>query len=335
MDALAAVIKSLPIRSLIIMSRVNHVCHLLTHEKLKTISDKKFVKTFMAVDSTVWKGYLDPRITNHYLSPTFIGPCILKFPDHEIAIYNNRLIFDVIIVCKKDKPLYLQSLLNVPNIIINNNSIQLLHQVNMKSNFNIKNKYSISSRLLYQYIKHYFPDGTVIQVENVNQLTDINQILNYCDNNELKAKIKIRHDGCIFHLIVNKNKIYCSIKSRSYSLTRINYEHIINMLYDILYHNNMIKYYKLNDITQLKTSVQHYRSSSFIKCHLGGYMSAILKNKQDLYFDHLITDPRVKLNKYKILVKDQLIYRCWLLKQWCIIDYDNLIDIIHYYQLIY
>ena len=153
--------------------------------------------------------------------------------------------------------------------------------------------------------------------------------------NDLEANIHIFHHGCRFRIKVLKNKIRCTITTKNYASTQIDYEHIMNIFHDVLYHNNMIKYFKLNDICQLKKSLQHYRTSSFIQCRLGSYMTNILRNNQYVFFDVLITDSRVKLDKYKTLVKDKLIYRCWLLKELCLVEYDNLIDIIHYYQLIY
>lgn len=306
------VLKTLSIQSLIIMSRTNQLYNILTQDRLKSIPDHIYVNSFMKVDSTVYRGTLDHTLTIDYLKTHYdVTPYnthhLVKFKNTHIAIFSNH-----VTICTKGYKIHLKSLFNIDFEPIYN-----IFQINMKSHFTVKNPHPISFYTIHQYMTEFFPDNSIIQV--------------------FQNRIKIQQP-CRFNILIEKNKIRCFITCDSFSLARINYEFVMNIIKMGLYHNNMDYYARKNKIELLREALKHDRSTYFIKGWLGQYMINILNRKYDEFFDTLVVDKRIMLDKYRkvSLIKNKLVYRFWLLKNICqnkIVN-DNVLDIIHDYRLI-
>lgn len=339
------VLEKLPIKSIILLSRVSQFYNLLTVSLLNKIPDRNYVREFLKVKSTVWKAILHPKLTVDYL---INHPNIIKLTEYDQYFVLN---FDRVYICLYKYHFYyfgstrspylnigyksnidLKVLLN-----IDFNPIKILDQMRIKSYFNINNSYLISCQLVHDYLLDYFPADTIISVQAIAECDSKigNDIVKYADDHALEVKIRVKADADYFHLTINKHKISCSIRCKNDQLTRINYEYIMNIIKSSLYHNNMVNAAMTNNIKLLKQYLKHERSLSFIKCYLGQYL---LISKNDLFFDQFITDNRIKLYRYRNnqYIKPKLLYRFWLIKELGAgkIDHDNIIDVTHYYKLI-
>ncbi len=126
------------------------------------------------------------------------------------------------------------------------------------------------------------------------------------------------------------NGIKCLIFAHNDVNLRLDYEYLMSVLNFALYHNKT----KYANIDLLKKLLLSDHATRFINTYIGAHMKYIL-NKNDLTFDHLATDKRVKLYKYIKIekLKDKLIYRYWLMCQMDILK-DNRYDIHGYSKLL-
>lgn len=319
------VVKKLSIQLLIIFSRVSQYHHLLSHQILLTKNNKQYVQEFMKIDAILWSGTLNPKLTINTIiakeNDVFINPYLkrakqrqnnysLHFDKVAMGMIGNKVMIHV----KYGESINYKKLFNVSFQPIYN-----LQPETVRCHCTIKNDYRISIHLLYKYICGWFTIDTV-RIGTV----DIHHNIIY-----------IKHDGCKMNLFIKNNTIIFSISSKNYELVRINYEFLINIIKDILHINNMHHYMIKNDIKSLTSLLTHDRSTDFIKGHLGSYLTNILKRHHDSFFDRLIIDKRVKLEKYIQIVdvKHKILYRFWIIKQICCpLVNDNMLDVCYLYR---
>jgi hypothetical protein len=179
---------------------------------------------------------------------------------------------------------------------------------------------------------------------NIITAENINTHLKYNYQHDLQSELYI--SGNLFHtpitIKIDKYNITCSTYSHSPLSVRADYEFLTILLKDALMKNNMhyianlinIKYQD-KYITMLKKQLSKYQSTDFIKGHLGNYLKYLGHYKNDITFNYLILDKRVKLDKYVKIdyVKDKILYRFWLISHICKpIVYDNMIDVCKTYR---
>jgi hypothetical protein len=214
--------------------------------------------------------------------------------------------------------------------------------------FNVHNTYIINHKQIYHALQEYFEKrfNRIIESNhdgmNIITAENINTHLKYNYKHHLPSELYI--SGNLFNkpigIKIHKYNITCSTYSHSPLSVRVDYEFLTILLKDALMKNNM--YYIANlietkdkYITMLKKQLYKYQSSYFIKGHLGNYLKYLGHYKNDVTFNHLIIDKRVKLDKYVNIdyVKDKILYRFWLISHICKpIVYDNMIDVCKTYR---
>jgi hypothetical protein len=196
---------------------------------------------------------------------------------------------------------------------------------NIYGTFNIKHYYVINHTIIYKHLKHWY--------DNYSEIYVIDDNMKYNYNEGLKSTINIKMDYSNLEIKIKKKGIKCLITAYNNATIRIDYEFITNILKEAIFISDMYNPWTIDNLPKLKYLLKQYRSTWFIKYYLSNYIKLIGKHNYHHIFNQLALDKRVDLKKYiKIdYVKDKLIYRCWLIKQLCKIDYDNMIDICKIY----
>lgn len=298
------------IRSLIILSRVNHHYHSLCKWIILQKLDIQVLAEFTTIKQL---DYMKPVVKNDNLH---IGG-----------------------FCEFDA-----------NDIIKELDFYQIYIEYIKIEFKIHNTYIINHKRIYDALLEFFNQAmnqSVYLIHDKNKIIiqkDINKQLEYNYQHGLSSQLYItgdlyNHPICIK---IDDHNITCSSSSHSPIGVRADYEHLTMLLKDALMKNNM--YYiailiknkpKNHYLSMLKRQLSKYQSTDFIKGYLGNYLKYLGQYKNDTIFNHLILDKRVKLNKYVRIdyVKDKVLYRFWLISHICqSIDYDNMIDVCKIYR---
>jgi len=327
MDSLSFLIK-LPIRSLIILSRLNHHYNSFCLDLLSLKSDKDYLLEFTIITREYYQGILHPNLTIDYLSNHYdviynknIKRYIMKINHHDFIIKNNTITM-----------LYNDNFKNLFNTTYD--PITNIHIKQIFNQFSFYNHAPISNHIIYKFIKNYFDRFNImLKLEHGN----FNETLIYNEINNTTSKFKIRGEFININIHINRHRITCYCKSSNYNSLLLDYQYLTIIMKEALYYNNM---YYLSNSKNLKTfqhQMEKCQFDHFVKGYLGNYLIQLGKCKNDLYFDQLITKSNVKLDKYCGIsyVKNKLLYRCWLLKEICnSIDYDNIMDICQLYRQI-
>ncbi len=291
------------------MSRINHFYYDIVQPILNNKSNANFIHEFLEPENIYLKAKLNVPIN--------------FFDQYNLVEKNNKYYFNI----------------NNNKFTINNNNILInitkSHSINFKNIFTINpfilikpiiflysctinNICKISPVIFLKQLHHYHNDFS-IKIKGFNQLK-FNELLDHIEKNNLPLTIIISKEGIFIKLIIENNDIKCIFRNKNMEGTIIDYKYNINMIHQILFYNNMYHY---ANTSKIKEIINHRLNSFSMRNYI---------RKTNINF--LV--PHIKMSNYKMIkVNNEWIYRLWLIKCVCKIDYDNILDICHIYNLIF